>query len=178
MKGFIEILIFLFITNFSFSQMDPFDSLKMVNVIHNDKMIKKTDLDKVEKLIVDYINGYRKSKGKNVLTYSSELSLVGRKWSDSLVEEGLLNEMGILRLRHSKGPYIENCYAQARFVDLSKLDSDFFYIETPKSVYDAWYNSKGHNAGMLMNGTSIGVGISFGVRSDGQMFIVASMEIK
>jgi uncharacterized protein YkwD len=142
-------------------------------------MIKKTDLDKVEKLIVDYINGYRKSKGKNVLTYSSELSLVGRKWADSLVKEAVLSELGVLRLRHTpNNPYIENCHAEARYIYFNKLDADFFYIETPKSVYEGWFNSKGHNAGMLMNGLSIGVGVSFGISTDGQMFSVAVMEIK
>jgi len=53
-----------------------------------------------------------------------------------------------------------------------------FYTKTPKSVYNSWYNSKGHNAGMLMGGNEIGVGLSYGIRDDGIMFCVATMLIK
>lgn len=178
MKNIVVIVITLFLSTISFSQMNPFDSLRMVNVPYNREMIKKTDLIKVEKSIIDFINSYRKSQGKNVLTYNSELSDMAREWSDSLVKEAVLSESGVLRLRHTNNPYIENCYASARYVDFNKFKFDFFYIETPKAVYDRWYNSKGHNAGMLMGGNTIGVGISFGIREDGQMFCVATMLIK
>jgi uncharacterized protein YkwD len=178
MKIIVVIVITFFLTSISFSQMNPFDSLRMVNVPYNREMIKKTDLIKVEKSIIDLINSYRKSQGKNVLTYNSELSDMAREWSDSLVKEVALSESGVLRLRHTNNPYIENCYADARYVDFNKLKFDFFYIETPKSVYNKWYDSKGHNAGMLMGGDSIGVGISFGIRDDGQMFCVTTMLIK
>lgn len=178
MKNILVIVITLFLSTISFSQMNPFDSLRMVNVPYNREMIKKVALVKIEKSIIDSINLYRKSQGKNVLTYNSELSDMAREWSDSLVKEAVLSESGVLRLRHTNNPYVENCYADARYVDFNKLKFDFFYIETPKSVYNKWYNSKGHNSGMLMDGNTIGVGISFGIRDDGQMFCVTTMLIK
>ena len=173
-----SLFFFLFLTFFGFSQMNPLDSLRMVNVPINREMIKKVDLVKIEKSIIDSINLYRKSQGKNVLTYNSELSTLAREWSDSLVKEAILSEKGMLRVRHTTNPYIENCYGQARYEYYSKIKSDFFYTKTPKSVYNAWYESKGHNAGMLMGGETIGVGVSFGIRDDGQMFIVCTMLIK
>ena len=140
--------------------------------------MQEEDLIKIEKSIIDSINLYRKSQGKNVLTYNSELSTLAREWSDSLVKEAILSEKGMLRVRHTTNPYIENCYGQARYEYYSKIKPDFFYTKTPKSVYNAWYESKGHNAGMLMGGETIGVGVSFGIRDDGQMFIVCTMLIK
>ena len=68
------IVITLFLTSISFSQMNPFDSLRMVNVPYNREMIKKTDLIKVEKSIIDLINSYRKSQGKNVLICIRDIS--------------------------------------------------------------------------------------------------------
>ena len=176
-----SLFFFLFLTFFGFSQMNPLDSLRMVNVPINREMIKKVDLVKIEKSIIDSINLYRKSQGKNVLTYNPELSVMAREWSDSLVDESLLNNYGGkagLKIYHSDNPYIENCYGQARCEGLSKLKPDFFYTKTPKAVYNAWYTSKGHNAGMLMGGETIGVGVSFGIRDDGGMYIVCTMLIK
>lgn len=173
-----SLFFFLFLSFFGFSQMNPLDSLRMVNVPINREMIKKVDLVKIEKSIIDSINLYRKSQGKNVLTYNSELSTLAREWSDSLVKESLFNNTGILRLRHTDNPYVENCYGQVRYVDLNKLKLDFFYLEIPKLVFNSWFKSKGHNAGMLMGGTEIGVGISFGIQDDGVMFCVATMLIK
>jgi uncharacterized protein YkwD len=178
MKTIVVIVITLFLSSVSFSQMNPFDSLRMVNVPYNREMIKKTDLIKVEKSIIDLINSYRKSQGKNVLTYNFELSDMSREWSDSLVNGAVLSENGGLIIRHTTNPYVENCYGKASYEYYSKLKPDYFYIKTPKSVYNAWYNSKGHNAGMLMGGTEIGVGLSYGIRDDGGMFCVATMLIK
>ena len=169
---------FLFLSFFGFSQMNPLDSLRMVNVPYNCEMIKKVDLVKIEKSIIDSINLYRKSQGKNILTYNPELSVMAREWSDSLVKEAISSGTGMLRVRHTTNPYIENCYGQARYEYYSKIKPDFFYTKTPKAVYKSWYESKGHNAGMLMGGETIGVGISFGITDEGQMFIVCTMLIK
>ena len=172
-----SLFFFLFLTFFGFSQMNLLDS---VNVPINREIIKNVDLVKIEKSIIDSINLFRKSQGKNVLIYNSELSKLAREWSDSLVDESLLNNYGGkggLKVHHSDNPYIENCYGLP-YPTSGKLKNDFFYITTPKSVYNAWYKSKGHNAGMLMGGTEIGVGLSYGIRDDGIMYCVATMLIK
>ena len=172
-----SLFFFLFLTFFGFSQMNLLDS---VNAPINREIIKNIDLVKIEKSIIDSINLFRKSQGKNVLIYNSELSKLAREWSDSLVDESLLNNYGGkggLKVHHSDNPYIENCYGLP-YPTSGKLKNDFFYIKTPKSVYNAWYKSKGHNAGMLMGGTEIGVGLSYGIRDDGIMYCVATMLIK
>ena len=173
-----SLFFFLFLTFFGFSQMNPLDSLRMVNVPINREMIKKVDLVKIEKSIIDSINLYRKSQGKNVLVYNSELSTLSREWSDSLVDGAMLSENGGLIIRHTTNPYVENCYGKVSYEYYSKLKPDYFYTKTPKSVYNSWYNSKGHNAGMLMGGNEIGVGLSYGIRDDGIMFCTATMLIK
>jgi uncharacterized protein YkwD len=173
-----SLFFFLFLTFFGFTQMNPLDSLRMVNVPINREMIKKVDLVKIEKSIIYSINLFRKSQGKNILTYNDELAALAREWSDSLVDEAVLSENGALRIHHATNPYIENCYGKVSYEYYSKLKPNYFYTETPKSVYNAWYKSKGHNAGMLMSGTEIGVGLSYGIRDDGVMFCVATMLIK
>lgn len=174
------LFLFLFLSFFGFSQMSPLDSLGMVNAPINREIIKKVDLVKIERSIIDSINLFRKSQNKNVLIYNSELSKLAREWSDSLVDESLLNNYGGnggLKVHHSDNPYIENCFGLP-YPTISKLKNDFFYIKTPKLVFNSWYKSKGHNAGMLMGGTEIGVGLSYGMRDDGIMYCVATMLIK
>ena len=108
--------------------MNPLDSLRMANVQYNREMIKKVELVKIENSIIDSINLYRKSQGKNVLTYNPELSVMARDWSDSLVNESLLNNYGGtggLKIYHSDNPYIENCYG-VPYPTMGKIKDNFF----------------------------------------------------
>ena len=177
MKNLVFIL-FVFISKVMFSQTDPWAKVREVNIQYNREIIKSADLIKIEKQIVDSINQYRLSKGKNVLKYDSSQSNNARKWSDFLTSEVLQSQDDTLRLRHSQNGFIENCYAMARYCDIEKLSNKFFYNQLPSSVYQCWFKSKGHNAGMLMNGETIGVGVSFGLKDNGSMFTVVTMQIK
>ena len=178
MKNLVFIL-FVFVSQSLFSQIDPWGKVREVNIQYNSDLIKSSDLIKIEKQIVDSINRYRLSKGKNVLKYDSSQSNNARKWSDFLTSEVLQSQDDTLRLRHSQNGFIENCYAMARYCDIEKLSNKFFYNQLPSSVYQSWFNSKkGNNEGMLMNGEKIGVGVSFGLKDNGSMFTVVTMQIK
>ena len=177
MKNLVFIL-FVFVSQVLFSQTDPWAKVREVNIQYNREIIKSADLIKIEKQIVDSINQYRLSKGKNVLKYDSSQSNNARKWSDFLTSEVLQSQDDTLRLRHSQNGFIENCYAMARYCDIEKLSYKFFYNQLPSSVYQCWFKSKGHNAGMLMNGEKIGIGVSFALKDNGTMFTVVTMQIK
>ena len=70
MKNLVFIL-FVFVSQSLFSQIDPWGKVREVNIQYNSDLIKSSDLIKIEKQIVDSINRYRISKGKNVLKYDS-----------------------------------------------------------------------------------------------------------
>ena len=177
MKKLVFIL-FVFISQVMFSQTDPWSKVREVNIQYNRELIKSADLIKIEKQIVDSINQYRISKGKNILKYDSSQSNNARKWSDFLTSEVLQSQDDTLTLRHSQNGFIENCFAMAENCDIRKLSNKFFYNQLPSWVYQGWLESKGHNAGMLMNGEKIGVGVSFALKDNGSMFTVVTMQIK
>lgn len=173
-------LFFLFLL-FSFrffGQDNNYDSIWKSHIEFNKNLLKTIDIKKIEISVIDSINLFRKSKSKNVLSFNDSLSMLARSWSDLLIKEALDSGVDTLYLRHSKMGYIENCFVWVRGCSISKLKLNYFYSITPTYIFNAWINSKGHNAGMLMNGKTIGIGISYGISNQGNIFCVATMLIK
>ena len=173
-------LFFLFLL-FSFrffGQDNNYDSIWKSNTEFNKNLLKTIDIKKIESSVIDSINNFRKSKNKNVLVLNDSLSMLARSWSDFIIKETLDSGKDTLRGRHSKMKYIENCYNLSYPCTFSNLKLNFFYSKTPSYIFNAWINSKGHNAGMLMNGKTIGVGISYGVTDGGVLFCFATMLIE
>lgn len=173
-------LFFLFfILSFkTFGQYVNYDSIWKSHADFNRELIKSVDIKKIEMSVVDSINKFRKSKNKNVLVLNDSLFTLARSWSNFIINETLDSGKDTLYGRHSKMKYIENCFGWACPGTSSNLKLNFFYTKTPSYIFNAWFNSEGHNAGMLMNGKTIGVGISYCVTSGGSLFCFATMLIK
>lgn len=173
-------LFFLFLL-FSFrffGQDNNYDSIWKSHADFNRNLIKTIDIKKIEISVIDSINKFRKSKNKNVLVLNDSLFFLARSWSDFIINETLESGKDTLYGRHSKMKYIENCYNLAYPCTFSNLKLNFFYQKTPSYIFNAWFKSSGHNAGMLMDGKTIGIGISYGVTNGGVLFCFATMLIE
>ncbi len=151
MKNVLTIL-FIVIANLVYGQ-------KSTDIVIRDKV----NADLLEKLMLDEINVYRKSKGLQPLMLDSNLFKQSRKhseWMDS-------NK----KLQHTVGGnYFSECIFNAGY------SNGYSYAVNAKNLIRVWIQSPGHNAILLDSRANTG-GVGIKIQSNSYNGIYATLQL-
>jgi len=121
---------------------------------------------KVERLIGEKTNKYRKGRGLAPLALDAKIAFVARDWSQKQARSGYISHSGFPSSRMtvyrqefnvSRSLHGENV-AMTSMVSASSQD-DAAAERVAEEFADMWWNSSGHRANMLGQFRSLGVGV-------------------
>jgi uncharacterized protein YkwD len=115
---------------------------------------------RIEKLIADKTNSYRRSRGLSDLEYDAKVAFLSRDWSRQQAQSGSISHNGFPSARQGvyRNEFGVNLFLTAENVAYNYCGSRD--EEGAASAFiDQWWNSAGHRANMLGGHRGIGVGV-------------------
>ena len=146
MKNLITLLIVL-ISLTGYSQNNPKDTVHIT--------YEYCDEEYISELIIKFINEHRASRGKKPLTVTDELTDYTQSHADKLTKENKYYHSDI-------GGECDNCMGEC--INQGETAMYYTHYDEARLVVDQWIQSKGHNRILLMDGKSMGIGVSYSIK--------------
>lgn len=126
--------------------------------------LSKTDIDKMERELIDMINLKRNEKGLTSLSYSKELSDCAREHSQNMAKK---------KVKFGHDGFDERFKKMQKVLRLRSFGENVFYCYNVKEPLPAavkgWMDSPGHRDNILGKYTITGVGIA--IAKDGSYYM-------